>query len=99
MRHTPCGALTELLSASSDTSPHRPMLTAVSEPSGAALAPVLPHVMLGCEKARDNEQRHTRMLPWQGAEGVSPLACTKGEGKKKKKRQVKKESREGDDGK
>lgn len=33
--HTPCGALTELISASSDTSAHRAVLTAVSEPSGA----------------------------------------------------------------
>lgn len=84
--HTPCGALTELLSVSSDTSPHRPTLTAVPEPSGAALVPVLPHMMPGWEKARDNEQRLTRMLPWQGAEGVSPLACVKGEKKKSKER-------------
>lgn len=72
------------------------MLTAVPEPSGAALAPLLPHMILGCEKPRDNEQRHTRMLPWQGAEGMSPLACAKGEEKKKL---IKKESRGGDGGK
>lgn len=36
------------------------------------------------------------MLPWQGAEGMSPLACAKGEEKKKL---IKKESRGGDGGK
>lgn len=82
----PCRTLTELLSASSATSPHKPMCTAVSEPSGAVLAPVLPHTMFGWEKARDNEQRHTRVLPRYRAEGVTPLPCAKGEKKKQGKK-------------
>lgn len=39
----------------------------------------LPHMMFAWEKARENKQRCTRMLPWQGAEGVSSLASAKGE--------------------